>query len=185
MKIGPRFAEAVALASRLHADQVRKGTAIPYVAHLLAVAAIVLEHDGDEDQAIAGLLHDVIEDCGAEHEASIAARFGSRVAAIVRGCTDAEVQPKPPWRARKEAYLVHLASADPDVLLVSAADKLHNARSIVSDVRTHGPSVFGRFKTGREGTVWYYTELASLFTRLMPGPLARDLADTVALMRAL
>ncbi|MBS0561028.1 MAG: HD domain-containing protein, partial [Proteobacteria bacterium] len=145
-KITPRFAEAVAVAAELHDGQRRKGTAIPYLAHLLAVSAIVLEYGGDEDQAIAGLLHDVIEDCGAEHEAAIRTRFGDRVASIVRGCTDADIQPKPPWQERKEAYLAHLGEAAVDVLLVSAADKLHNSRAIVSDVRAHGEVVFDRFK---------------------------------------
>jgi GTP pyrophosphokinase len=183
--VGPRFGEAVALAVQLHADQIRKGTQIPYVAHVIAVAAIVLEHGGDEDQAIAGLLHDVIEDCGAEHEQTINSRFGKRVAAIVRGCTDTDVQPKPPWRARKEAYLAHLAVADADVLLVSAADKLHNARSIVSDARAQGLSVFERFNAGRDGTVWYYTELASVFTARIPGKLANELADSVKQMHSI
>ncbi len=183
--IGPRFVEAVALAAELHAGQVRKGTSIPYVAHVLAVAAIVLEHGGDEDQAIAALLHDVVEDCGAEHEATIRDRFGARIAAIVRGCTDADCLPKPSWRARKDAYLAHLEHAAPDVLLVSAADKLHNAHAIVSDGHTQGARVFERFKAGREGTIWYYSELADVFARRLPGPLARDLGAAVDEMKAL
>lgn len=179
------LAKAAALAFRLHADQRRKGTAIPYLAHLMAVSALVLEHGGDEEQAVAALLHDAIEDCGAEHEATIAERFGPRIAVIVRACTDAEVIPKPPWRARKEAYLAHLEHAGPDALLVSACDKLHNARAIVEDLREHGPAMMARFNAGRDGTLWYYRALADAFTRLLPGRLAGELARTVEEMERL
>ena len=148
-----RLADAATLAFRIHAGQLRKGTATPYVSHLLAVAALVLEHGGDEDQACAALLHDAVEDGGAEWEAAIRDGFGPRVAAIVRACTDADTRPKPPWRARKEAYLAHLAGEGPDALLVSAADKLHNARAIMSDLRTHGPGMFCRFNAGQAGTL--------------------------------
>jgi (p)ppGpp synthase/HD superfamily hydrolase len=178
------LAEAASLAFRLHAAQRRKGTDIPYIAHLMAVAALVLEHGGDEEQAIAALLHDAIEDCGVEHEAGIAARFGPRVAAIVRACTDAEVVPKPPWRARKEAYIAHLDETPPDALLVSACDKLHNARAILADLRAEGASVFARFNGGRDGTLWYYATLADRFATLLPGRLARELAAEVAALHA-
>ncbi len=178
-----RLSEASALAFHIHAEQLRKGTDIPYLSHLLGVASLVLEHGGDEEQGCAALLHDAIEDGGAEWEPVIAERFGIRVAAIVRGCTDADVQPKPPWRARKQAYLAHLETTDEAVLLVSAADKLHNARSIVSDMRTHGPAVFDRFNAGRDGTQWYYGALAAVFGRRLPGPLSRDLAETVRQMQ--
>lgn len=174
---------AAEMAARLHAGQVRKGTSIPYVSHLFAVAALVMEYGGDEDQACAALLHDAIEDCGAEHEATIREHFGPRVAAIVRACTDADVQPKPPWRARKEAYLAHLEHADRDALLVSAADKLHNARAIAADLHVHGGEVFTRFKAGREGTLWYYGALAEVFSCRLPGPLAAELARAVKEMR--
>ena len=178
-----RLSQAAAYAMTIHAHQVRKVANTPYVGHLLSVAGLVLEHGGDEDQAIAGLLHDAIEDCGAKHEAIISDRFGPRVARIVRACTDADSFPKPPWRARKEAYLRHLETADRDALLVSCCDKLHNARTIVTDLRTHGDAMFERFTAGREGTLWYYGALADAFLRLLPGPLARDLSDTVMLMR--
>ena len=178
-----RLSEAATLAFRIHADQRRKGTDIPYLSHLLGVASLVLEHGGDEDQGCAALLHDAIEDGGAEWEPIIADRFGPRVASIVRGCTDADEQPKPPWRARKQAYLNHLEMAGEEILLVSAADKLHNARAIVSDLRTHGSAVFDRFNAGRDGTLWYYHALAVIFSRRLPGPLSRDLADAVAQMR--
>jgi (p)ppGpp synthase/HD superfamily hydrolase len=179
------LSEAFAHAARIHAAQRRKGTDIPYVSHLMAVAGIVLEHGGDEQLAIAALLHDAIEDCGAEQEAEIAARFGPRIAAIVRDCTDADVQPKPPWRARKEAYLAHLAHTGRDSLLVSAADKLHNARAIVADLRTHGPAMMSRFTAGAEGTLWYYRALADAFTRLLPGALSRELSLAVEDMERL
>ena len=178
-----RLADAAALAFTLHATQRRKGTSIPCIAHLMSVSALVLEHGGDEDQAIAGLLHDAIEDMGAEQEPVIAARFGPRVAAIVRACTDADTLPKPPWRARKEAYLAHLEHAPAEILLVSACDKLHNARAIVSDLRTHGPGMFGRFNAGQKGTLWYYDALATVFSRRLPGPLAAELRETVDKIR--
>jgi GTP pyrophosphokinase len=180
-----RLADAAALAFRIHGAQLRKGTTIPYLSHLLAVTAIVLEHGGDQDQACAALLHDAIEDGGVAWEPVIAETFGPRVAAIVRACTDADMQPKPPWRARKEAYLAHLEHEGPDAVLVSAADKLHNARSIVSDLRTHGPAVFARFNAGQEGTLWYYDSLARIIAARLPGPLARELTDAVARMRSL
>ena len=180
-----RLSDATALASRIHAAQLRKGTSIPYISHLLAVAAIVLEHGGDEDQACAGLLHDAVEDGGAHWEPVIADQFGPRVAAIVRACTDADTLPKPPWHARKEAYLAHLQHENADALLVSAADKLHIARASVSDLHTHGPAMFSRFNAGQEGTLWYYGALAEVFNQRMPGPLSRELSATVAQMRQL
>ena len=180
-----RLADAAAFALEIHADQTRKGAETPYIGHLLGVASLVLEHGGDEDQAIAGLLHDAIEDQGAHQESVILERFGPRVAAIVRGCTDADVIPKPPWRARKEAYIAHLESAGPDILLVSCADKLHNSRAICTDIQAHGLGVFDRFNAGAEGTVWYYSELSASFARLLPGSLSAELARSVAEMRRL
>ena len=168
-----------------HADQVRKGANTPYIGHLFGVAGLVLEYGGDEDQAIAGLLHDAIEDVGPAQEAIITARFGARVAAIVRGCTDADTFPKPPWLERKAAYLRHLQHASRDILLVSAADKLHNARAIAADLRAVGPVVFERFKAGKDGTLWYYGALADTFTQVLPGPLAVELAQAVWVMREL
>ena len=126
---------------------------MPYISHLLGVASLLLEYGGDEEQAIAGLLHDAVEDQGAHQEAVIRERFGERAAGIVLGCTDADSVPKPPWRARKEAYIAHLEHARSDVLLVSCADKLHNARAICTDLRTHGLAVYELFKGGREGTL--------------------------------
>ena len=180
-----RLSEAASLAFHIHAEQLRKGTIIPYVSHLLGVASITLEYGGDEDQGCAALLHDAIEDGGAEWEAVIQDRFGPRIAAIVRACTDADTQPKPPWRARKEAYLAHLETEGHDALLVSAADKLHNVRAIVSDLQTHGLSMFTRFNAGQEGTLWYYVALAEVFARRFPGPLAHQLSGAVAQMLAI
>lgn len=180
-----RLAEAATFAVTIHARQTRKGSGIPYIGHLLGVASLVLEHGGDEDQAIAGLLHDAIEDAGAEQEAAIADRFGPRVAGIVRTCTDADTVPKPPWLARKQAYIAHLDTADRDALLVSACDKLHNARAIVSDLRHHGQAVYDRFTGGQAGTVWYYRTLSETFSRLLPGPLAAELAQAVGDMERL
>ena len=170
---------AVSLAFDIHAGQVRKGAETPYIGHLLGVASLVLEHGGDEEQAVAAILHDAIEDCGIEQEGVIAGRFGARVAAIVRGCTDADSIPKPPWRQRKQDYLDSLSSKTRDILLVSCADKLHNARAILTDFHTHGRDGFDRFTGGTDGTLWYYASLAEEFERLLPGALSRELADTV------
>ncbi len=161
-----RFGDAFLFAATKHHGQTRKQTEIPYIAHLMSVAALVLEAGGDEDLAIAALLHDVVEDCGGKPMLEeVRQRFGDRVAHIVEGCTDADSFPKPPWRERKEAYLQHLKSADPDTRVVSAADKLHNAREILKDYRQGGEQVWQRFKGKREGTLWYYRALADEFSR--------------------
>lgn len=168
-----RFDDALAHSAQLHAAQLRKGTTVPYVAHLLAVTAIVLEHGGGEDESIAALLHDAVEDqSGASTRAEIRRRFGDTVVAIVDGCTDAETMPKPPWRERKEAYIAHIAGASASVRLVSAADKLHNARSILADYRQLRDALWGRFTGGREGTLWYYRALVDAFRAENGGPTA-------------
>ena len=175
-----RFEGALAYAARLHAAQRRKGTAIPYVSHLLAVTAIVLENGGDEDEAIAALLHDAVEDQGGKSRlVEIRNWFGPRVARIVEACTDADTLPKPPWRRRKEIYIKHLREAPRDVLLVSAADKLHNARAILADVRRDGNRVWERFNGGKEGTLWYYRTLFEVFRELGPRPMAVELGRVV------
>jgi len=176
MILSDRFEEALTLAVRLHASQVRKGTAVLYIAHLLAVASLVLEQGADEDEAIAALLHDAVEDQGGEATlGEIRRRFGERVAEIVDGCTDARATPKPPWRGRKEAYLAHLLQASTAVRLVSVADKLHNARTILADYRTLGEPLWDRFNGGREGTLWYYRSLVEAFRATGPSPLAEEL----------
>ncbi len=176
-----RISEALALAVQAHEKQVRKGTSIPYVAHPMAVASIALEFGADEDQAIAALLHDVLEDGGPQYGPVIKERFGERVLAIVDGCTDGVPDAsgqKADWGERKRAYLAHLAQASDDVLLVSGSDKLHNARAIVSDLLKIGPDVFNRFTAGRDGTLWYYRSLAQIFEQRR-APMAAILAAEV------
>jgi (p)ppGpp synthase/HD superfamily hydrolase len=150
-----KFDDALHYATLIHAGQTRKGTEIPYLSHLLGVASIALEHGATEDEAIGALLHDAGEDAGGLGRiADIRPRFGDAVAQIVEGCTDAVVIPKPPWRARKEAYIDHVRHASPSVRLVSAADKLHNARAVLSDYRQLGEVLWLRFTGGRDGTLW-------------------------------
>jgi (p)ppGpp synthase/HD superfamily hydrolase len=174
-KLGPRFLRAFLFAAEKHKGQTRKASTIPYIAHLMGVASLVLEAGGDEDLAIAALLHDVVEDCGgAPMLKEVRRRFGKRVGAIVDGCTDADTDPKPPWRERKEKYLRHLKTADADTRLVSAADKLNNVRSILNDYRAIGESVWSRFNGGREGTLWYYRTLLEIFFDHPPNRITRD-----------
>jgi (p)ppGpp synthase/HD superfamily hydrolase len=176
-----RFDEALAYASRIHREQIRKGSNIPYVSHLLGVASLALEAGADEDQAIAALLHDAVEDQGgAERLADIRARFGDRVAEIVDHCTDADTIPKPPWRARKEAYIAGMAKKPRDALLVSLADKTHNISAILADLMSDGPSVWDRFTGQKDGTLWYYAALAKEFQMHFPGPSADRFAAIVA-----
>lgn len=179
--LSDRYAEALVLARRLHAGQTRKGTSIPYVAHVLAVSSIALEHGADEDEAIAALLHDAVEDCGgAPVLAEIERCFGRRVAGIVAACSDTDITPKPPWQARKEAYLAHLRIASPSVRLVSAADKLHNARSILADLRQFGDALWKRFNASKAQTLWYYRSLVEAFAAHGSSPLVDELARIVA-----
>jgi GTP pyrophosphokinase len=179
--LSPRFCDALVYATQLHRDQRRKGTHIPYVSHLLAVTALVLEHGGTEDEAIAALLHDAVEDQGgAETREAIRERFGEDVAAIVDGCTDADTLPKPPWCERKKAYIEHIECAPRSVRLVSAADKLHNARAILADYRQLGEPLWGRFNGGRDGTLWYYRALADAFHSVESNALTEELDRTVA-----
>jgi (p)ppGpp synthase/HD superfamily hydrolase len=176
VKLGPRFLRAFHFAAEKHAGQTRKASTIPYLAHLMGVASLVLEFGGDEDLAIAALLHDVVEDCGgAPMLKEVRRGFGPRVAKIVDGCTDSDTDPKPPWRERKETYIHHLKRADADTRLVSAADKLNNVRSILSDYRQVGESIWARFNGGREGTLWYYRALLQEFLRRKPNRLIREL----------
>src|SRR5437870_5136866 len=179
-KLSRRFDEALRFASKKHGGQTRKGTGVPYIAHLMGVASLVLEAGGDEDLAIAALLHDVVEDCGGVPMLKeVRRRFGKRVAKVVDGCTDADTYPKPPWRERKEAYIHHLRTADADTRLVSAADKLNNVRSVLADYREVGESIWSRFNGGREGTLWYYRALLDEFLRRKPNRLTRELDRSV------
>jgi (p)ppGpp synthase/HD superfamily hydrolase len=163
------FDDALAFTARLHATQTRKGTDIPYISHLLAVSGLVITHGGDEDEAIAGLLHDAVEDQGGQPTLDlIRTRFGERVAVIIDGCTDTDVQPKPPWQERKERYLHHLKAASLSVKLVAAADKLDNVRAILADHRTEGSSIWSRFTTGNKADQqWFYR---GCVTALAGGP---------------
>ena len=186
VKLGPRFLRAIQFAAEKHSGQTRKASTIPYIAHLMGVASLVLEAGGDEDLAIAALLHDVVEDCGgAPMLKEVRRRFGSRVAKVVDGCTDADTYPKPPWRDRKEKYIRHLKNADADTRLVSAADKVNNVRSILSDYRAIGESVWSRFHGGREGTLWYYRSLRDVFLRHKWNRITRDLELAVKELDAL
>jgi (p)ppGpp synthase/HD superfamily hydrolase len=183
--LGRRFEQALLFATRKHAGQHRKGTTVPYVAHLLSVAGLVLEAGGDEDLAIAALLHDVVEDCGgAPMLREIRRRFGKRVADVVDGCTDTDLDPKPPWRKRKEDYIAHLRTAHADTRLVSAADKLHNVRSIVAAYREIGERVWERFHGKRDGTLWYYRALLLEFQRRKTTSLIRELERAVIELEA-
>ena len=180
MLLTERFSSALQYAAQLHQGQKRKGTEIPYVSHVLAVAALVLEAGGDEEEAIAALLHDAVEDCGGQPVLDeIRTRFGDPVASIVDGCTDAYASPKPPWKKRKEEYLEHLEHADGSTLLVSNADKLHNARAILSDYLEVGEVLWERFNASREETLWYYRELAVVFARRRPSSLSLALKVVV------
>ena len=154
-----RVDEALRFTAAEFRQKVRKGSGVPYLTHLLSVAALVGEGGGDEDQIIAALLHDWLEDIPSATAEALTERFGERVCRIVQACSDCDGEPKPPWRERKEAYLAHLYDSDPEVKLVSCADKLHNCRSTVTDLRLHGVGVFERFNAKREGTLWYYQAL--------------------------
>lgn len=180
MTFSPRFEEALVYAAQLHHAQKRKGSNTPYVGHLLAVAAIVIEHGGDENQVIAALLHDAIEDQGGDAaRQEIRRRFGDDVTTLVDACTDTEITPKPPWRARKEAYIQHLYQASPRIQLISAADKLHNVRSILKDYRVLGEEIWTRFKGGKEGTLWYYRTLLGVYQACWQNVLVDELEEAV------
>jgi (p)ppGpp synthase/HD superfamily hydrolase len=179
--LGPRFAEALGFAAELHAEQLRKGSRVPYVAHLLAVAALVLEDGGGETEAIAALLHDAVEDQGGQPTlAEIRRRFGAEVASIVEACSDTTEDPKPPWRGRKESYIAHLRSAPEPVRRVSNADKLHNARSLVADYRNVGEQLWERFNAGRDETLWYYRSLIEVFRETGGGAMTDELDRQIA-----
>jgi (p)ppGpp synthase/HD superfamily hydrolase len=174
-----RFEAALVYAAQLHEGQKRKGTEIPYIAHLLAVTALVLGDGGVEDEAIAALLHDGPEDRGGRRTLEkIGERFGERVARIVEGCSDTLESPKPKWCPRKKRYLEHLETAPTDVLRVSLADKVDNARAIAQDFRVHGAAVWTRFNPESDQG-WYYTELLKVFKRRSQSPLVQELALAV------
>ena len=188
MKLSPRFEDALVMATQLHAGQMRKGTKeqkrngteIPYVSHLLGVSSLVLELGGTEDQAIAGLLHDAVEDQGGlKTLEKVTEHLGSDVADIVDHCTDAYEEPKPEWRPRKEKYIAEIPNMSLEAKLVSCADKLHNARAILSDLREVGDDLWSRFTGKKDGTLWYYRSLVVAFGKAFPGRLTDELRRTV------
>jgi (p)ppGpp synthase/HD superfamily hydrolase len=181
-----RFEEALVYAARVHAGQKRKGTEVPYVSHLLMTAGIALEHGADEDEAIAALLHDAAEDQGGRPRLEdIRARFGDRVAAIVEACTDTFDSPKPPWRPRKEASIARVAGETPSARLVSASDKLANARSIILSLAKDGEAAWERFTGKKAGTLWYYRALVGAFRAAGPSPLVDELDRAVTDLESL
>jgi len=180
-RLGEEFHKALTYAFEAHCTQTRKGTDTPYIAHLLGVASLVIEDDGDEIQAIAGLLHDAMEDQGGRVLLEdIRAHFGPRVAAIVEACSDSDVVGKKrPWAERKEQYLKHLDSAPSEVLRVAAADKLYNARAILADYRSLGEGLWPRFNAPRDDILRYYSSLVRIFTQREPASLGRELESVV------
>ena len=186
VRLGPRFNEAFVFAAQKHAGQMKKGTGVPYISHVMGVAGLVLEAGGDEEMAIAALLHDVVEDCGGMPVLKeIEKKFGARVAHIVDGCTDSYGSPKPPWRERKEKYLTRVRDEDDETRLVSVADKVHNTRAILMDYREIGDKVWDRFAGKRAGSLWYYRSLADEFERRGSNRLTRELARVVAELESL
>ena len=181
-----KFESALLYATQLHRYQERKGSGVPYVTHLLAVASIVGENGGTEDEVVAALLHDAPEDMGGEARlGDIRKRYGDAVAGIVEGCTDTYEDPKPEWRPRKEDYVAHVAGAPSSVRLVSAADKLHNARSILADLRTLGEGLWERFTGGKDGTLWYYRALVEAYRKAGSSDLVEELDRVVGEIEAL
>jgi (p)ppGpp synthase/HD superfamily hydrolase len=163
----------------MHVGQARKATTVPYLSHLMAVSSLVLEAGGDEEMAIAALLHDVVEDCGGMPRLQeIRKQFGARVARIVEGCTDSFTEPKPDWIERKRGYLAEVKHADDETRLVSASDKLHNVRTILADYRKDGDAIWERFKGRKDGTLWYYRALSDEYAR-KPNRITRELALVV------
>lgn len=180
MELTSDFDNALAMASRIHRKQKRKGSDIPYVVHLLSVTAIVLEHGATENEAIAALLHDAAEDQGGEKRLrKIRDRFGKRVARIVEGCSDTLARPKPPWSARKEAFVARLPQEPYSVRLIVAADKLHNAQDISAIYLAFGEQLWPRFAGGRDGTLWYYRAVTDALTASLH-PDEPQLASLVA-----
>ncbi len=181
----PRLEAAVALAMHDFRRITRKGSRVPYVSHLFAVTALVAEAGGDEDCQIAAMLHDWIEDVPEASPAVLEERFGPRVRRIVLACTDADTHPKPPWRARKEAFIDGIPKKQPDERLVCCADKLHNATTLVRDLRLHGPSTLARFTAGRDGTLWYYDAVSEALAEGWHHWLPTELRATVRELHAL
>ena len=179
-KLTERFEAALVYAHQLHRHQTRKVNHTPYIAHLLSVTALVLEEGGSEDEAIAALLHDAVEDQGGQAtREEIKQRFGDTVVAIVDGCTESDTIPKPPWRDRKQRYLEQLRQGSPSVRRVALADKLHNARTILFDYQQHGENVWSAFSAGKEGVLWFYHSLLQLYPLTQSSPMVEELRQVV------
>jgi len=189
MVITDEFKDALSYALKLHKDQVRKSSGVPYFSHLMAVAAIVIDYGGNENEAVAALLHDAIEDQGGEATRKMIYEcLGETVGKIVDDCTDTDKTPKPPWKERKAAYIEHAKTINDSARIVAAADKLHNIRATIEDFRQQGDIVFERFKGGKEGTLWYYKELTkALMLGATPRtlPLVKELERSVAILELL
>ena len=188
VQLSIQYYRAFEYANQWHRDQARKSTTLPYILHPMGVASLVLEAGGDEEQAIAALLHDVPEDCGGEIRLTeILEMFGPRVERMVRGCSDslvAEREDKAPWRERKQAHIDHVATADMDTLIVTAADKVHNGRAIATDLQTIGNEVWGRFNASREDIIWYYSSFYNeLVERKVTPALLNPLRTAIEIMK--
>jgi (p)ppGpp synthase/HD superfamily hydrolase len=180
MRLSRHFEKALTYATRIHGGQLRKKTRIPYIAHIIGVAAIAMEYGANETEAIAALLHDAVEDCGgAKRLRDIQLKFGKKVARIVAGCTDTDRTPKPPWLERKKVYVAHVRHAPMPTKLVSASDKLHNIRAILMDYRKEGERLWSRFNGGKQGALWYYRALVKAFTGKRIEPLVQELNRTL------
>ena len=184
MEYSERVVEAFALMYELHRTQLRKGSRTPYITHLLGVASLVGGHGGDENQFIAALLHDAVEDQGGlETLQRIRARFGDDVAGLVLACSDADTDPKPPWQERKDQFLESVRKADGRVKLIVAADKLHNSRELAGHLIERGPEVWKIFKAGKERTLWFQAEiLKALEQGAWRHPILRELNDAVDML---
>lgn len=179
-----RFVDALQFTFEIHKPQIRKGTGVPYISHLMAVTAMVLENGGTEDQAIAALLHDAVEDQGGlKTLLEIRRRYGVLVADLVSDLSDSASDPKPPWRMRKEAYINHLPNANPKSHLISISDKLHNARSLITDYQREGDSIWLRFNAPKKEILWYYSTLVDYFSEHASGPLVEELEKAVSQLR--
>lgn len=186
MRLSPKFEEALQYAASIHSEQLRKGTEIPYVSHLLGVASIALEYGATEEEAIGALLHDAGEDQGGQARIDdIQKRFGVAVAEIVLGCTDTLEIPKPDWKTRKDKYIASLSKKTSSIRLVSAADKLHNARSILRDYLLFQEKLWTKFTGGKEGTLWYYRALVAAFKKIENSPLIDELDRVVSEIESL
>jgi (p)ppGpp synthase/HD superfamily hydrolase len=186
LRLSLQFEKALSYATRIHGGQLRKKTRIPYIAHILGVAAIAMEYGANETEAIAALLHDAVEDCGgAKRLRGIELKFGTTVARIVEGCTDTDQTPKPPWLERKRAYVAHVRHASISTKLVSASDKLHNVRAILMDYRQEGERLWSRFNAGKQGALWYYRTLVNAFTGKRIQPLVQELDRTLTQLELL